>query len=65
LKESQDSGGIVRFGGDSCRVDVDDGLNGVDDGVNRALRFCVIESSIVLRERRRKSMERLGLVSAL
>ena len=31
------------------------GLKAGREGVRRALRFCVIESSTVLRERRRKS----------
>lgn len=60
MNESHDSPGIDRFGGDKFRDDVDEGLNGVAPGINRALRFCVIESSIVLRDMRRKSVNRLG-----
>lgn len=38
-----------------CRVEVEEGSKPRSEGVRRALRFWVIESSIVLRERRRKS----------
>lgn len=38
-----------------CRTDVDDGSNPAWAGVIKAFRFCVIESSIVDLERRRKS----------
>lgn len=49
------------MGVDNCLDEVDEGLNGVEDGVKSALRFCVIESSIVERERRRKSAESLSI----
>lgn len=64
MKASHDDVGIDRLGADNWREDVEDGLNGVEDGVKRALRFCVIESSIVPREMRRKSVYELVLVSA-
>jgi len=38
------------------RVDVEEGSKGADEGVRRALRFCVMLSSIEERERRRKSI---------
>jgi hypothetical protein len=44
-----------------CRADVEEGFHGVDDGVSKAFKFCVIESSIALREIRRKSALRLGI----
>jgi len=37
------------------RVEVDEGSKPALEGVRRALRFWVMESSIALRERRRKS----------
>lgn len=43
-------------GADSCRVDVDVGSKPRCAGVSSALRFCVIESSIVLRDMRKKSV---------
>lgn len=43
------------MGVDIWRTDVEDGLNGVVEGVKSAFKFCVIESSIVPREMRRKS----------
>lgn len=56
MNASQEDGGIDLFGCESWRADVVDGLNGVEEGVDSALRFCVMESSIVERERRRKSV---------
>ena len=38
------------------RVAVEEGSKPRREGVSRALRFCVIESSVVARERRRKSV---------
>ena len=46
----------MRDGGSVERVDVEVGLKGVREGVIRALRFWIILSSVVARERRRKSM---------
>lgn len=45
----------ARVVGRVCRTELEDGSQGVLAGVRRALRFCVIESSIVDLERRRKS----------
>jgi hypothetical protein len=56
--------GIARLGVDNWREDVDDGSKGAEEGVSSAFKFCVIESSIVLRDMRRKSIWVLGLVSA-
>lgn len=47
--------GCFRDGGSVERVDVEVGLKGVREGVIRALRFWIILSSVVARERRRKS----------
>lgn len=38
-----------------CRESTDRGSHGCVEGVRRELRFCVIESSIVLRDSLRKS----------
>lgn len=57
LKDVQVGPAIVRLE-DGCvseREEVEVASNGRAEGVRRAFRFCVIESSIVLRERRRKS----------
>ena len=58
LKLAQADGeiGCLRGAGVVERVDVDEGLKGIRDGVTRALRFCIMLSSVVARERRRKSM---------
>lgn len=46
---------------ESERDDVEEGSKPRCAGVRRAFRFCVMESSIVLRDMRRKSVkERLG-----
>ena len=51
-----EAGSRWRSMGDMERVAVEEGSKPRMAGVRRALRFCVIESSVVARERRRKSM---------
>ena len=56
MKALHEEGGIcLGFGGRGARIDVDEGSKPVAAGVNRALRFCVIESSIEALDMRRKS----------
>lgn len=55
LKVWQASGSICRDSGWGARWDVDEGSKPCLAGVARALRFWVIESSIELRDMRRKS----------
>jgi len=51
-----------RFPGDLiCRSAVDDASKPAVDGVMRALRFCVIESSMLLLDIRRKSRKAVSL----
>lgn len=67
LKFSQAGGSIGDLRGGEVvveRAEVDDGLKGVREGTMRALRFWIILSSMVARERRRKSVQgrvQLGL----
>lgn len=57
LKFAQAEGSMGRFRevGVVDRVEVEEGLKGVREGAMRALRFWTMLSSIVARERRRKS----------
>ena len=57
LKFAQAEGSMGRFRevGVVEREEVEEGLNGVREGAIRALRFWIILSSMVARERRRKS----------
>jgi len=43
------------------RDDTEEGSHGVDEGVRREFRFWVMLSSMVLRERRRKSLNAVWL----
>lgn len=45
------------FDGRGVRIEVEEGSKPVDAGVRRALRFCVMLSSIEERDIRRKSTE--------
>jgi hypothetical protein len=54
----REPGGMV-----GCVEETVVGSQGVREGVRRVFRFWVIESSIVLRERRRKSGRELVLVN--
>jgi hypothetical protein len=47
------------------RKDVEEGSKAVAAGVNRALRFCVIESSIEALDMRRKSARALAIVDKI
>ena len=57
LKFVQAEGSMGRFRGVGVveREEVEEGLKGVREGAIRALRFWIILSSMVARERRRKS----------
>ena len=58
LKFAQAEGsiGCLTVGRVAERVEVEEGLKGVREGAMRALRFWIILSSMVARERRRKSV---------
>lgn len=51
-------GGLVVGLGGGCRVEVEVGSKAWREGVRSALRFWIMLSSMVLRERRRKSVVR-------
>lgn len=55
----------LELDGRGVRVDVEVGSKPVEAGVRRALRFCVMLSSIEERDRRRKSMKRLAYMLLL
>lgn len=57
MNSSHCAGGIERVGPVSWRADVDEASKPRWAGARRAFKFCVIESSIVERDIRRKSVQ--------